>query len=64
MPDLLMHLDYYYVSIKVLLIFLIAFIPYSRRCPQLVKAKVLGPYLYYQFFPYHQECLLTLIILA
>ena len=64
MPDLSLHLDRYYVSIKVLLTFLIALISYSKRCPQLVKAKVLGPHLHHRFLPHHQECFLTLMILA
>ena len=59
-----MHLDHYYISIKVLLTFLIALILYDRHCPQLVKAKVLGPHPHHRFLAHYQECPLTLMILA
>ena len=64
MPDLIVHLDCYNISIEVLLTFLIALIPYCRCCPQLVKAKILGSHLDHQFHLHHQEYALTLMILA
>ena len=48
MPDLLVYLFCYFVFIEVLYTFLIALIPYNRRCQRLVKVKTLGPQLHHR----------------
>ena len=42
-------------SMEVLFTFLITLTPYSRRCPRLIKAKVVKPHLHYQFLCAHYE---------
>lgn len=63
-PNFLIYPNCYYISIVMLLTFLIVIMPYGKRCLWLVKAKVLRPHLHLRFLSHYQECLLTLMILA